>query len=128
MILFLALTMVACTLCWTEGRGAVRYLIVVYLSAFTMLSIGLVEVALSDLPLLKSDELFYVESVQEYSFREVLSNQRALWLVVNYWVIHWDIGLGGIALKVLNIPVFVIFTIGIIYAIGFLLEEISCVK
>lgn len=73
-----------------------------------------IEYSLGRFPsILINDEIHYVEKATQ-GF--TISADRLLFYLINYWIIHYDIYLGGLSLKLINIPIFASFLI-ILYKI-----------
>ena len=82
-----------------------------YVDAMVMLGLASLEILGGSVEPLKSDELFYIDIASTKNIGELWGTQRALWHAINYWVLNYDIGLNGLALKIVNIPLFALFVL-----------------
>ncbi|MDH3614647.1 MAG: hypothetical protein OES10_15380 [Gammaproteobacteria bacterium] len=87
-----------------EKNGGAEFYVGLYALAGIFLSLAGLEIISGSIDPLKSDELFYIETATSTELSELFDKKRALWHGVNYWVLNVDIGLNGLALKVVNIP------------------------
>ena len=113
MLLFCALTLLAGVLLFREGLEGAAFFVLTYLLAGTMLCLAAIEIQSSGIASLKSDENHFIDVAKESSLLEIATADRALWYMVNYWVLEHDIAFGGLALKCVNIPLFALFTLAL---------------
>ena len=89
-----------------EKNGGAEFYIGIYALAGIFLCLAGLEIISGSIDPLKSDELFYIETATSTELSELFDKKRALWHGVNYWVLNIDVGLNGLALKVVNIPLY----------------------
>lgn len=107
MILFFALLVVV-ALPIARERGGAQFIAGTLLVAAVMLSLAGLEIVVSDIDFFKSDEVYYKETALNAGLIDLLGQARSTWFLVNYWVLKWDISLGGFALKLISIPLFLL--------------------
>ena len=111
MLLFFFLTFVAGIIVCREKTGGAEFFVGVYAAAGLLLCLAGLEIVGGSVESLKSDELFYIETATATDWDELREKKRALWHGVNYWVLNFDLGLSGLALKVINIPLYVLLVL-----------------
>lgn len=115
MILFMAFNLILFIALKNDKTISKTAFLFVYLIPLFLLNLWLIEYSLGGIDFFISDENVYTSAgkVELPAFSE-----RYLWYFINYWVLNYDLSLGGLALKLINIPLFVglIFSLKKIFA------------
>lgn len=107
MITFFAVNICLVIYCYCNNKKTLAFYTYVNITAFIMLALFMLENVGVSSNILRSDEIYYYE-LAKTGFTYQDEGDRYLWVLLNNLIINYDVDAAGWALKIINIPIYII--------------------